>query len=360
MNRVFFTAGPSQYYPTVPDHLRKAIDEQIISISHRGPQFAQIYQDAVDGVKQVMEAPEDFTVYFFSSATEIWDRLVENGIQTKGCFLVNGMFGEKFYWSAERLGKEATKIEVPHRTAFDLNAVDISSDTELVGITHNESSTGSCTDMETIHKLRDKAPHALIAVDMVSSAPYPKVDYSAVDAVYFSVQKGFGLPAGLGVALLSPRFIAKSQHMEQKGAMVGSYHSFGNLASYAIKHQTPETPNVLNLYLLSKVTQDLLKVGLNQIRRDTRTKAAMLYSFFDSCWVNTPMVPADQGRSETLITIDSGGNASRIINEMLDYGYELGYGYGKWKQEHIRIANFPSHSIEDVQQMLHHLKPHVQ
>ncbi|MDZ7645884.1 MAG: hypothetical protein U5K54_01185 [Cytophagales bacterium] len=45
-----------------------------------------------------------------------------------------------------------------------------------------------------------------------------------------------------------------------------------------IKNQTPETPNALAIYLLGKVVQDLLRRGIQTIRKETEYKAAILLS----------------------------------------------------------------------------------
>ena len=51
----------------------------------------------------------------------------------------------------------------------------------------------------------------LLAVDAVSSLPYPDFDYTKLDSVFFSVQKGFGLPSGLGVWMANDKCLAKAE-----------------------------------------------------------------------------------------------------------------------------------------------------
>ena len=61
----------------------------------------------------------------------------------------------------------------------------------------------------------------LLAVDAVSSLPYPDFDYTILDSVFFSVQKGFGLPAGLGVWMVNDRCIAKAEQLLSRGISIG-------------------------------------------------------------------------------------------------------------------------------------------
>ncbi len=350
--RIFFTAGPSQYYTTVPQHLQAAMEAQIPSISHRGPEFAEVYQNAVSSLRQFLCIPESHHIFFFSSATEIWERLIENCVEKKSFHFVNGVFGERFAWAAKMLQKDVIVHERPFGTGFDFDSTEIPDDVELVGLTHNESSNGVMLRMEDVHALKDRYPQMLITLDVVSSVPYPMIDYSKLDAVYFSVQKGFGLPAGLGVCILSPQAFEKSQTLYKKRAMVGTYHNFHEMAKYAAKSQTTETPNVLNLYLLGRVTQDLAERGLTQIRTETEQKARLLYEFFDAHPRYKPFISDHSLRSQTLIVVKTEGESKQIVESLLQKDMEIGYGYGEWKDQHIRIANFPVHTLDDMKRLI--------
>ena len=153
----------------------------------------------------------------------------------------------------------------------------IPADTELIAVTHNETSTGVSLPLDFIYDLKEKNPNALLAVDAVSSLPYPDFDYSKLDSVFFSVQKGFGLPSGLGVWMVNDKCLAKAENLLSKGISIGSYHTLPGLQSFAIKNQTPETPNVLGIYVLSKVVRDMIRRGISNIRKETEYKAALLY-----------------------------------------------------------------------------------
>lgn len=355
MKRIFFTAGPSQYYPTVPQHLRFAIDEQIMSISHRGDEFMKIYENADSGLRRFLGIPESHKVFFFGSATEIWERITQNCIEAHSAHFVNGVFGERFAWTAKQYGKKTTVIEAPFGKGFDFVNAELPEDVEVIGLTHNESSNGVMLNMEDVHGLKDRYPEMLITLDVVSSMPYPQIDYTKVDVTYFSVQKGFGLPAGLGVAIISPQAFEKAGSLVKKGIGTGSYHSFAELEKYAQKRQTPETPNVMNLYLLGKVCKDLQNKGLETIRTETNEKAELMDSYFESHPVLKPFVDKRRDRSRTMAVVTTGGTSQKIVDALLEQGIEVGLGYGQWANKHLRIANFPAHSKEDIKHLLHAL-----
>ena len=210
-------------------------------------------------------------------------------------------------------------------------------------------------DINNIHKIKRLYPDKLIAVDIVSSVPYVNLDFSLLDLVFFSVQKGFGLPAGLGVLIIGPRALAKSESLAKKNYYIGSYHSFIELSSYAQKNQTPETPNVLVIYLLNKVINDMLKIGINNIRKNTNTKAKILYNFLDKNEKFKPFVKDKLIRSNTVITAEVKNGSRDIVKKLKRKGFIVGNGYGIYKDKHIRIANFPSHSIKSVKELIKQL-----
>ena len=110
-----------------------------------------------------------------------------------------------------------------------------------------------CLPYHFINSFKDKYPDALVVVDAVSSLPYPSFDFNKIDSVFFSVQKGFGLPAGLGVWIVNEKCLAKADKISKAGGSIGTYHSLPTLLANERKNQTPETPNVLSIYLLNKV-----------------------------------------------------------------------------------------------------------
>lgn len=260
---------------------------------------------------------------------------------------MNGAFSQKFYETALQLNRNATFTDVPPGKSFD-KSVDIPP-TELIALTHNETSTGVSLSFEVINTIRETNPSALIAVDAVSSLPYPEFDFTKLDSVFFSVQKGFGLPAGLGVWIVNEKCIAKSEQLLSKGVSIGSYHNLPTLVANAKKNQTPETPNVLAIYLLSKVVEDMNRRGIQIIRRETEYKAAILYQALDSHPLINAFVKQPMDRSKTVIVAECGSHTEALAKHLLEKGMMPGDGYGAQKKTQLRFANFPTHSKEQFE-----------
>ena len=342
-----FATGPSQLYFTVEDHIRKAIRDGIPSISHRSLSFESIFQQATDGLRELLQLPDNFSIVFTASATEVWERLLQNCVEQDSFHLVNGAFSQRFYEIAQQLNKNPKQIKVEYGKGF-LEQPLIQS-TELIGLTHNESSTGVTLPLSIIHSYRETNPEALIAVNVVSSLPYVKLDYSKIDTAFFSVQKGFGLPAGLGVWIVNERCLAKAEHMLSKGLSIGSYHNLLSLVSYAKKNKTLETPNALAIYLLGNVVQDMLRRGLSIIRKETEYKAAILYNTLERHSQIHPYVKQKELQSKTVIVADCNQHFDHVATYLKEKGILPGDGYGSFKNRHLRFGNFPSHSKEQYE-----------
>jgi phosphoserine aminotransferase len=352
---VNFTPGPSQIYFTVEDHVRHAFREGIPSLSHRTKEFEMLSKQATDGVKELLGIPSDFHVFFTSSATEIWERSIQNLVAHKSLHFVNGAFSKRYCEIAMQLGKSATKIEVPLGKGFE-NNYPYEEEVELVALTHNETSTGVALSMSFINQFRDLYPNALIAVDAVSSLPYPQFDFDRIDSLFFSVQKGFGLPAGLGVWIVNDRCITKAETLLAKGFSIGSYHNLPSLLQLAKKNQTPETPNVLGIYLLGKVTEDFLRKGIGAIRKETEYKSTLLYQALSVHKKVSPFVVAPADRSHTVIVAQSGEYTKALTQHLESVGLHAGDGYGEKKATQLRFANFPAHSKEQFEKLVDELE----
>ena len=349
-NQLFFTPGPSQLYPTIPQHLNNAMRENIGSISHRGKEFQMIFQETKERLSDVLDIPPDYEIFITSSATEIWERIIQNLISNSSHHFVNGSFSEKFYdfTTAYQL-KSTTEISDFNQEFGEFNVPD---EAELISITQNETSIGYSFNPEEIKNIRENNPEKLIALDLVSAVPSIPVDLSQIDTAYFSVQKCFGLPAGMGIWIVGPKCFEVSRAKASKNEIVGSYHSLTALKKNGDKNQTPETPNVLNLYLLKNVLKDMQFKGISSIQNETKYKAALLYQTFDQITELKTVIPHPLNRSKTVCVSEVHGGNKGLIEYLKSKQLIIGSGYGDFKDEHIRIANFPALSKESIEMLV--------
>lgn len=349
--KVFFTVGPSQIYPTIPKHFKTALKQNIPSLYHRGQKFQNLYFKTTQNLRKLMNIPLSHHIFFLGSSLESMERIIENCVEKYSFHFINGSFSKKFYTIAKMLKRQPEKIEVPFGAGFDFSKVDIPKKTELICLTYNETSSGVALSLPEIYQLKLKYPSVLIALDIVSSAPYSKIDFSYIDMAFFSGQKCFGLPAGLGVLIVNKKAIAKAKKLAKKNINIGSYHNFLSFLEEDNKHQTPETPNVLDIYLLGKVCDDMLVKGIKKIRQEINKKADYVYNFFDRHYCYKPFVKNHVLRSKTTIVIDVLDKAEKIVKQLKKHGFIVSQGYKQYKNNHLRIANFPSHPFTKIKKI---------
>ena len=348
MKKIYFTPGPTELYPIVHEAIAQALRDNVCSINHRSNEFIEIYKSTDNALRKLMDIPEENHILFLSSATECMDRMLQSCVVNHSHHFVNGAFAERFYKTAIELGKDSTATVAEHGEGFDFSKIPDMSKSEMICFTQNETSTGVATELKRIYEIKERYPDAIVVTDIVTSAPFISPDYSKIDATFFSVQKGFGMPAGLGVLIVNKRCIERAAELKQNGYSIGSYHNLITLAEYAEKYQNTETPNVLAIYLLGKVCEYLNDYGKEKMREETIAKANILYSVLDSSAALSPLVNDNADRSQTIVIAKVGDRQSEIKQTLLDNGFVVGSGYGIYKDSEIRIANFPMHRVEDV------------
>lgn len=351
MADVYLTPGPTQVHPIVKEAFRYALDSDIGAMSHRSKEYDQLSIHTESQLRTCLNIPRDYRVFFLPSGTESWERIIQNAAEKTTHHFVNGAFSKRFYETSIELGRQPTMNEKPLGRGFDESDLQTKIDAEIICITQNETSTGVRLPDEFVQSIHTHNPNTLLAVDAVSCAPYSKINLNLVDYYFFSVQKFFSMPAGLGVLIVSPRAIEKSNQMQKKGLPIGAHHSLMSLDMFAKKHQTPCTPNVIAIYALGEIAKYLNSIGIEKVRQQTSQKAQMLYTCLDQSKKCHAFVKESVWRSDTVITVDAGANTNRIVDELTDNHLIVGQGYGALKDTQFRVANFFSHTLEDFRKI---------
>lgn len=352
----FLTPGPSEPYPKLRKFLDDAWDQRIISQSHRSATFTDIYKNTDAALRAIMDIPKNYQIVFLGSATEAMERIIQGVVKQRSHHFVYGAFSEKWFEIAQQLGKDPSVTKVEHGNHFDHQELSVPSDAELVCLTQNETSTGAAFPLEELNYVIDQAPKALIALDVVSSAPLVKLPWKKLDLVFFSIQKAFGLPAGLGVLIMSPRALKKAETINKEGASVGSYHSLLGLAEFGAQYQTPATPNVLGIYLLGRVAADMESIGINALITENRRRSALMYQTLENSRYLDPFIHEPTWRSFTVAVVSVNGGSQKLHDELVERELIPSKGYGTFKNAHLRLANFPSINPQSFDALIGHIK----
>jgi phosphoserine aminotransferase len=348
---IFFTAGPSQLHAQYQQFHDEAIALELGSLNHRSNAFREVYQNTDAHLRTLLQLPASHQIYFAGSATEIWERIILNLVEKNSFHLVNGSFSQRFFEYSKMLGKNAIALEAAHGNGFDVNNISIPSNTELICTTQNETSSGVFMPSSALQQLKQNNPQALICTDLVSIAPISAVDYSLMDSSFFSVQKAFGMPPGLGVWIVNDACLAKHHQLQTKGIVMGAHHTLHAYETNYKKWETPSTPNIIAIYILGKIAKVINEYGIAQIRNEIEIKAKMVYDMAANSGAFSAIVQQQTFQSPSVIVLQCANGSAPIIESLKQQGMHVTSGYGKYKDAEIRIANFPTTSIAQMQSL---------
>jgi phosphoserine aminotransferase len=336
---ISFYPGPSQPDAGIKEYLKDAFDESILSLNHRSEEFISLYGYLEELLKKKLFVPEGYKVVFTSSATEWWEIIAQSLTDKTSVHLGNGAFAYKWHQWAKAILPQSEYIEYDLQACPNPDMLKSGRAPELIALIQNETSNGTQVPDFIIGEFKAAFQDSLIAVDATSSMGGIHLDFNHADVWFASVQKCFGLPAGLGLGILSPRAIEKAKAHKE----TARYNSLATIIRNAEARQTHYTPNVLGIYLLMRVLQKRRKIS--KIDTETRSKAAKLYAYFDEKGSYQPLIHNKVCRSETVLCLKvDQEKREKLFEKAKAKGLSIGKGYGAWKEETFRIANFPAHS----------------
>ena len=341
---IYFTVGPSQIHEAAQSLIKQRGIIDILSLSHRSSDFSHLYREVTRKLRALLRIPESHHIFFLSSANEAWERVIQNTVAKKSSHYTTGAFGVRFAQIAAELGRDTYVHTTAPYQPIDFASLGCPPDAEVACFTHNESSTGLVIPLPHLYGFKKRYPHALLALDTVSSFPYAGVDFESIDMAYVSVQKGFGLPAGMCILIVSPRAYERSLSLQKSGHSIGSYHSFPTLQTFATKGQTPETPNVFVFSLLDAVLDGMLTRPLSMWQSDLEKRAHDLYAWLEKKSGFRVVVSDPAWRSVHTLVIEAEGGNQKLIEYLKSQECLVGEGYGSAKNTQIRIGNFITHS----------------
>lgn len=343
---ISFYPGPSRVDDAVPQYVKDAHRKGILSMNHRSEEFMVMSEKTVELLRQKLNIPKNYSIYFTSSATECWEIIAQSLVKSESIHLFNGAFGEKWYDYTKRLSPNAQPHLFKHEDQLDAAKL-IFKNGDVICLTQNETSNGTQVNGETIAQIKKQNPNHLIAVDATSSMAGIVLDFKAADVWFASVQKCFGLPAGLAVMVCSPKAVDRTKQMGEKK----HYNSLLFMHEMMDKWQTPYTPNVLGIYLLMRILKN--RDAIDVVEQKIRKRYEEWLKVFKKSKSLKLFVKNPDVRSYTVLTV--AGTNEEIVHvkaESKKNGFLLGEGYGQFKQNTFRIANFPALKKKEVRSLM--------
>ena len=348
---ISFYPGPSRVHDEIPAYVKDAHKLGIMSINHRSEGFIKMSEKTVRLLKQKLNIPKNYTVFFTGSATECWEIIAQSLITEKSYHLYNGAFGQKWFDYTKRIHPLATPLPFGLNDRLDPKKLIFDHHEGVICITQNETSNGTQVSNATIKTIKKSNPNYLLAIDATSSMAGVVLDFKAADIWFASVQKCFGLPAGLGLMVCSPQALEKAKALGRNT----HYNSLIFMIEMMAKWQTPFTPNVLGIYLLMRVLEKMDPI--RTVNTHTVERYQNWLTFLKERKTIKHLVNEGATHSSTVIPVVAAPEViATIKSKAKKNGILLGEGYGDLKASTFRIANFPALKKKEISTLMTFLK----
>ena len=329
----------------MPDRILRAIAQP--TIDHRGPAFAPIAREALDGLQRVFQTSGHVVIYP-SSGTGAWEAALVNTLSAgdKVLMFETGHFAALWRDMAARLGLQVDFVPGDWRRGVDPAIVEekLAEDRgraiKAVAVVHNETSTGVTSRIADVRRAMDDARHpALLLVDTISSLG--SIDYRhdewRADVTVSCSQKGLMLPPGLGFNAISEKARASSSFAR----LPRSYWDWEPMIKDNAAGFFPYTPATNLLYGLREAVGMLMDEGLvNVFARHQRFGEATRRAVAGWGLEILCAKPEEYSNALTAVVMPPGHEADafrRIVLERFDMS--LGTGLGKLKGKIFRIGH---------------------
>ena len=333
--------GPSN----VPDRILRAMDYP--TIDHRGPEFANLAQSCIEGMKSIFKTKSNVIIYP-ASGTGAWEAALVNTVREDDLVLMveTGHFASLWNKMALRLGIKTEFLETDWRRGvvpeklFDRLQKDTKKQIKAVCVVHNETSTGCTSRIEEVREALNSANHdALLMVDTISglaSMEYKHDDWG-VDVTISGSQKGLMLPPGLSFNAISDKALktAKTSGMRR------SYWDWEEQIEANKSGSFPYTPATNLLYGLKEAINMLHEEGLDNVfkrheKHAIATRAAVQAWGFE----NVCKEEKDFSNVLTAVMLPENHNADNLRKIILEnLNMSLGGGLSKLAGKVFRIGH---------------------
>ncbi|MBC7899782.1 MAG: 3-phosphoserine/phosphohydroxythreonine transaminase [Saprospiraceae bacterium] len=274
-----FSSGPAVLPVPV---LEKAREEMlsyrgcgmsVMEISHRSSQFEAILESAKQGIRDLLQIPNNYQILFLQGGASLQFSMIPMNFLAGGGsadYVITGTWSEKALAEADRCGSTriiSTKKDGGYKAVPTQEELRFSPDALYVHYVSNE----------TIHGVEftyDLDGHGTpVICDASSNILSKAIDVEKYALIYAGAQKNIG-PSGVTVVIIRDDLLETAPKNQQS---ILDYRNFAEHGSM------PNTPNTWGIYIISLVCDWLhAQGGLASMEKRNKEKAALLYAAIDS------------------------------------------------------------------------------
>lgn len=339
--RTLMGPGPSDVHPRILEAMSRP------TIGHLDPAFVGMMDEMKTLLQYAFQTRNELTLTVSAPGSAGMETAFVNLVAPGDKVIVcqNGVFGGRMKENVERCGGTPVMVDDAWGEPVDPGKVEAAlkanPDAKIVAFVHAETSTGACSDVETLTRLARQAG-CLVIVDAVTSLggnPL-KVDEWEVDAIYSGSQKCLSCTPGLSPVSFGPRAVEVIKNRRTKCqswfldlGLVMSYWSGGTKRAY--HHTAP----INALYGLHEALVMLRQEGLENAWRRHADLHLALRSGLEA--MELGLLVAEKARLPQLnaVRVPEGVDEAAVRTALLNrYGLEIGAGLGSLAGKIWRIG----------------------
>ena len=271
-----FSAGPAILPASVIEEAAEAAKDfngmglSILEISHRGPEFVAVLNEAVDLVKQLFNLSDDYEVLFltggassqfFMAAMNLLDQDASAAYVNTGTWSTKAIKEAKLFGHISELASSADQ-----NFSYIPKGYDIGENFTYLHLTSNNTIFGT-----QYHEWPDT--NVPFVCDMSSDIFSRPVDVKRFGLIYAGAQKNLG-PAGTTLVIIRKDMLGKVQR---------AIPTMLDYNTHINKNSSFNTPPVYPIYVCMLTMRWLIaNGGLSAMEKMNKEKAAILYNEIDN------------------------------------------------------------------------------
>jgi phosphoserine aminotransferase len=274
-----FSAGPAALPVEVLERAQSellslgGIGMSVMEISHRSKYFEPIIENARQGVRELLNVPENYQILFLQGGASLQFSMIPMNFlppEQSADYVVTGAWGKKAVQEAKRCGNVNVVFNsetAGFKTVPAQEEIRFSENARYIHYTSNETIEG----VEFNYDLEGgRVPVVCDASSNILSKP---IDVSRYALIYAGAQKNIG-PSGVTLVIIRNDLIA---------AVPENQHASLDYRAIAENGSMLNTPNTWGIYLVNLVCQWLKgKGGVAEMRKINEAKAKILYDALDA------------------------------------------------------------------------------
>ena len=274
-----FSAGPAILPLPVLERAQSemlslnGIGMSVMEISHRSKHFEPILRGATQGIRELLNVPENYKILFLQGGATLQFSMIPLNFLGAGetaDYVITGAWGKKALKEAKKCGNARAIFSTADdgfRSVPSEDELNFSADAKYIHYTSNETIEG----IEFKYDLDGKG--APVVCDASSNILSKPIDVEKYALIYAGAQKNIG-PSGVTLVIIRDDLIAQVPENQ---------HSLLNYRLLAENDSMLNTPNTWGIYIINLVCEWLREQGgVSAMEKINREKAKILYDAIDA------------------------------------------------------------------------------